>query len=361
MKNIYFTPGPSQLYPTFLKHLKNALDTDLGSISHRGEKFQEIFFLAQKNLRQLMNIPKDVHIFFLSSSLESMERIIENCVGRYSFHLVNGAFSKKFYDIAYELGKYTERIISKDGHGFDADHLSVPVKSEIICVTQNETSTGVQIPESYIHKLHQRFPKKLIAVDIVSSAPYPQIDYSKVDISFFSVQKGFGMPAGLGVLTVNERALEKAKYLTKKGINIGSFHSFPALLEKEIKGQTPETPNTIFIYLLGKICEDMLKKGIDKIRNETEQKAKMVYDFFDRHEVFHPFVKDKEFRSKTSIVIDTGVKTDVLHKELVKQGLILGRGYGDYKMSQIRIANFPVHSIGDFKTMLKAFDKLARS
>ena len=39
MKPIFFTPGPSQLYPTCQTHVEKAFEENIPSISHRGEKF----------------------------------------------------------------------------------------------------------------------------------------------------------------------------------------------------------------------------------------------------------------------------------------------------------------------------------
>src|SRR5690606_37779547 len=100
--------------------------------------------------------------------------------------------------------------LAENGEGFFVDEVEVPVLAELVCLTQNETSTGVSIPEDSIHRLVEKYPDKLFAVDAVSSCPYTRLDYSKLDCVFFSVQKCFGLPAGLGVMVVSERAMEVA-------------------------------------------------------------------------------------------------------------------------------------------------------
>jgi phosphoserine aminotransferase len=81
----------------------------------------------------------------------------------------------------------------------------------------------------------------LIVVDAVSSLPYPDFDFTKLDSVFFSVQKGFGLPAGLGVWIVNEKCIAKAEHLLSKGISIGSYHSIPGL--KATRRQTSDSGN----------------------------------------------------------------------------------------------------------------------
>lgn len=353
MKTIYFTPGPSQLYPTVKKHIKRALDLDIPSISHRGENFGKIYQNTQDMLRKLLKIPKTHRIFFLSSSLESMERIIENCVRKYSFHLVNGAFSQKFFNIAKSLGKKPVQVEVEYGEGFEFEKISIPPNTELICLTQNETSTGVSLPLPQIYQIKKKNTKAFIALDIVSSAPYARIDFKYIDSAFFSVQKGFGLPAGLGVLIIGQNLIEKARVLVKRGVSIGSYHSFLELSKNDEKFQTPETPNVLDIYLLGKVAEDLLRRGINKIRRETRQKARFLYNFFDKHSYYQPFVKNPLFRSETVIVVKTGKETKKVIEKLKKRGLIIGKGYGQFKEEQIRIANFPAHTLADMKKIVK--------
>lgn len=358
MKKIFFTPGPSQLYPTVKKHIKNALSADIPSISHRGESFQKIYQNTQNNLRKLLKIPQTHKIFFLSSALEGMERIIENCVEKSSFHLINGAFSKKFFDIARLLGKKPVKVEVEQGEGFEFEKITIPKNTELICLTQNETSTGVWLPLPQVYKIKKKYPKTSIALDIVSSVPYTKVDFNFIDCAFFSVQKGFGLPAGLGVLIVSQALIEKSKKLVKKGISIGSYHSFLELSKKDEKFQTPETPNVLNIYLLGKVTQDLLRIGINKIRQETRQKAQFLYAFFDKHPLYKPFVKNPLFRSETVIVVKTGKETKKVIARLKDKGLIVGKGYGQFKEKHIRIANFPAHNLRDMKKIVKTLQQM---
>ena len=266
--------------------------------------------------------------------------------------------------MAIEVKRKPEKVEVREGEGFDLRSIRMPKKTELIAITHNETSTGVSIPLQDIETLRKIYPKVLIAVDIVSSAPYVNLDFSQVDIAFFSVQKGFGLPAGMGVLIANERAMEKARFLKKKGVNIGSYHSFSSLLEKAENYQTPETPNVLGMYLLQKVTNDMLiyrsssraksrdLVGIDAIRAETDKKAKLIYNFFDRHPQYKPFVKDNRFRSKTTIAIDVKGDTKKILAKLEKKGLVVSSGYGKFKEDHIRIATFPAHETNNIKHLL---------
>ncbi|PWJ43900.1 aminotransferase class V-fold PLP-dependent enzyme [Sediminitomix flava] len=344
-KNYHLTPGPSELYFTVPDHIQMALKNNVASISHRSQAFKDIYAHTEKEVRKLLSIPEDYFMVFTSSANEIWERLLQNCTSESSFHLVNGSFSKKFYDFSTQLGRNAQKVEAPFGEGFKTDEIEFPSDVEMICLTQNETSSGVQLPVEEIYKVRERNQEALIVLDAVSAVPYVDLDLTKIDSLYFSVQKGMGLPAGLGVWVFNQRCVDKCNQLMEAGQKVGTYHSIPALLKQAENNMTPETPNVLNIYLLGKVAEDMNRRGVDMIRGEMDYKSTMTYGLLDRHPNFKPIVDNKDHRSKTVIV------TEVIGKEpsevidyLKKEGLIIGTGYGKYKANQVRIANFPTHS-----------------
>jgi phosphoserine aminotransferase len=348
---INFTPGPSQLYFTVEDHIRTAFKEGVPSLSHRSKKFEGFYNDVVDGLRELLNLPTGYQIYFTGSATEIWERLIQNLVEEKSFHLVNGSFSKRFFEIAQLAGKRPVKIEVSNGNGF-ADDISIPEDTELIAVTHNETSTGVSLPLDYIYNLRSKNTNALIAVDAVSSLPFPDFDYTQLDSVFFSVQKGFGLPAGLGVWMLNEKCLAKAERLLTKGISIGSYHALPSLKSHAIKNQTPETPNVLAIYVLSKVVADMIRRGISTIRRETEYKSTLLYQTLDAHRDINTFVTDKSFRSKTVIVANTGEHTEALTRKLLEKGMQPGDGYGTAKKTQLRFANFPTHSKEQFELLV---------
>ncbi len=345
MKHTYFTPGPAELYPTFSAHLQTALDEQIGSISHRSGRFRDIYKFTDEQLRTLLNIPPTHGIFFTGSASEVWERLLLNCVEHESFHLVNGSFSRKFYDYALALHKYAHVLEKPFGEGFDHGDIEIPEYAELVCLTHNETSAGVQMRPADMHKLKRKYPKKLFCVDMVSSAPYPDLDFTLIDSAFFSVQKAFGMPAGLGVWVASQTCLEKAERLGRyDSMTIGAHHTLPTLWKHYQTFETPATPNVLYIYLLGKIAEDFNRIGIETIRRQTEDKARMLYKFLDASDAYRPFIAPERHRSQTVIVANTERPSAQVIAQAKQAGMVVGSGYGTFKESQIRIANFPAVS-----------------
>ncbi len=150
---LFFTPGPSQLYPTIPQHLNNAMRENIGSISHRGKEFQMIFQETKERLSDVLNIPPNYEIFITSSATEIWERIIQNLISNNSHHFVNGSFSERFYDFttAYQL-KSTAQI-SDFSHEFG--EFNVPDEAELISITQNETSIGYSFNPEEIKNIRE--------------------------------------------------------------------------------------------------------------------------------------------------------------------------------------------------------------
>ncbi|MBI5635375.1 aminotransferase class V-fold PLP-dependent enzyme [Candidatus Micrarchaeota archaeon] len=235
--------------------------------------------------------------------------------------------------------------------------MSIPKDAELICFTHNETSTGVKTDFELIKQVKRENPDKLVAVDVVSSAPCVDIAFESADCVFFSVQKGFGLPAGLGVLVVSPQALEKTRQLAKNNTGAtGSYHSFASLEKSGDRLETPETPNVLALHLLGVSCAELNKKGREKIICETKEKAKKLYSFFDGENKFKCFVKKENWRSDTIVVLNTPYGSAKVIADLNTKGFVVGTGYGGFKEKQVRLSNFPAHSMAQVDELIKAFE-----
>jgi phosphoserine aminotransferase len=359
MQKKYFTPGPAELYPTVEKHYNDAFNMQLGSISHRSAQFRKIYQHTVEQLRILLNIPDTSGIFFLGSATEIWERIIQNTVEHESYHLVNGSFSSKFQDFSSQLHKFAHKFEKPFGEGFDYQEIEVPQYAELICCTANETSSGVQMRPQDIQKLKRSHRDKILAVDMVSSAPYPDLDLDLIDTAFFSVQKSFGMPAGLGVWIDNGKCLEKSFKINQNDGITGTYHNLPSLWKNFKTFETPETPNVMAIYVLGKVAEDMNNVGIANIRKQTEKKAELLYTFLEKSLQFEPFVKVKHHQSQTVVVANVkDISASSVIDKVKESGMIIGSGYGNFKSSQIRIANFPAVNLAEVEALIHEMKKI---
>jgi phosphoserine aminotransferase len=349
----FFTPGPSEPYPKLRSYLNDAIAQNIVSESHRSSAFKGIYQQTDAALRAIMHIPKEYQIVFMGSATEAMERVLQGVIKKRSHHFVYGAFSEKWFEIAQQLGKQPTAIKIAPGSHFKRSDLTVPEDTELICITQNETSVGATFPLSELQHVIEQAPKSLVAVDIVSSAPLVTVPWEKLDLVFFSVQKAFGLPAGLGVLILSPRAIKKARSLQKAGQSIGSYHSLVSLAEQAEESQTPATPNVLGIYLLGRVAQDMQQIGITNIINENRRRAELLYSTVDNSNYLESFIVIPEWRSTTVVVINIRGGNKLLHDQLFAHELLPGQGYGSFKEDHLRIANFPSIDVQAFMTLIE--------
>ncbi len=359
MQPIFFTAGPSQLHTQYLEFHTQAMALNIGSANHRGQMFRDIYAETDKQLRQLLKVPNTHQIYFTGSASEIWERLLLNTVEVYSHHLVNGSFSKRFYEYALSIGKIAKATTYMHGTGYVGETIELHEMTEMICTTTNETSSGVFMPSSALQSLKIQAPEALICSDLVSIAPINENDFTILDSVFFSVQKAFGMPPGLGVWIANNNCLEKNKTMQQYKINMGAHHTLEAFYNNYIKWETPSTPNVVAIYIIGKIAESFNTIGINNIRKDITTKAAMVYNFANASNHFKPLVTDATIQSPSVIVLQCKHKPSAEVISTLKQkNLHISSGYGTLKNEEIRIANFPTTTIAQMQLLLQELSTL---
>ncbi len=342
---ITLVPGPSQLSPQTEADIRNAIDEGIMSVSHRSGEFTKISKRCVTELRKYLSIPDDYRIFYFDSASSLWNSMIQNVVEKNSFHFVNGAFSGKAWEAAKLLNKNALADEVTWGTQHDFEKVEIQKETELITACYNETATGVKMLPEEVHVLRERNPDTILAVDIVSCAGAVPLTITDADVWYFSVQKCFGLPAGLGIGIIGPRAFERSQELTKRGTNLAGMWAWERLEETMIndKYQTPQTPNVLGIYLLGAQCERWnAAGGVEPVIEETLRKKKMLETWVHSQSALSMFVEDEVHRSNTVCVVSAPPKLIIQMRDTCKDaGIILGAGYGKIKSDTIRIANFP--------------------
>ncbi len=333
---ISFYPGPSRVYDKIPKYVKDAFKKGVLSMNHRSDEFGKISEQTISLLKDKLDIPEDYTIFYTSSATECWEIIAQSLISGRSYHIFNGAFGQKWHE-------YTKRIRSgARDYAFKKEETLNPAKyrfgdgAGVICVTQNETSNGTQITNEVIRQIKANNPSHLLAVDATSSMGGSVLDFKSAALWLASVQKCFGLPAGLALMVCSPDAIAKAKELDDRQY----YNSITFMNEMMAKWQTPYTPNVLNIYLLMRVLEDV--KHIADVEKKLEKRYREWIDYFSKHKTLNHLIGDPSLRSYTVIpVTTTPEKIGEIKTSAKKTGILLGEGYGDLKASTFRIANFP--------------------
>lgn len=330
-----FYPGPSKVYPQVADWAVEACRSGIVSMNHRSPEFMAVTESAIRGLHEKLALPAGYHVALVSSATECWEIVAQSLTERHSFHPYRGAFGKKWMEYAQRIKPVVDAQMP-----------------DVVCVVQNETSNGTQISMAALTQYKQDYPDAIVAVDAVSSMAGIVLDWPLADVWFASVQKCFGLPAGLAVLIYSPRALARAEAIGERN----HYNSLLFLHENFSNFQTPYTPNGLGIYFLAQVLKHM--PPIAEVDVVTKRRANDWYAFFEQDMAGSPFsllIDDAEQRSDTVIAV-TGSEADIKAvKAAAKQaGLLLGNGYGDWKNTTFRIANFPAISDEEIG-MLKRF------
>jgi phosphoserine aminotransferase len=349
---ISFYPGPSRVHDEIPTYVKDAFKKGIMSINHRSEGFVEISKRTIALLHEKLNIPKEYTVFFTSSATECWEIIAQSVVQEKSFHIYNGAFGQKWFD-------YSERLHpGAAAYSFSYNDKIDPKKVEIgqgygaICLTQNETSNGTQVTNAILRSLKKSSIDSLIAVDATSSMAGIKLDFNAADIWLASVQKCFGLPAGLGLLVCSPRAIQ----LTNTVAERSHYNSITFMSEMMAKWQTPFTPNVLGIYLLMRVLED--SGAINEVHERIVERYEHWNTFLEERKSIRHLVDTKAVRSYTVIPVTAppeviqSIKSTAKHK-----GFLLGEGYGAWKATTFRIANFPALKKKEIKALMSLLEK----
>lgn len=347
---ISFYPGPSRVYDDIPKYVKDAHGKGILSMNHRSGEFEAMMKKTVALLKRKLAIPNNYSIFFTSSATECWEIVAQSWVTNKSFHLYNGAFGQKWYDYTYRLKTGATAL------PFGRETVLNPGKAvfegseNVICITQNETSNGTQVSNEIIRSIREGSPEHIIAVDATSSLAGIKLDFSTADIWLASVQKCFGLPAGLGIMICSPAAIKKART-----INNTKFYNNVVLMDDMAqKWQTSYTPNVLGIYLLMRVMEKV--KPIAAVHQVIEKRYTDWMKVLKTQPALHHLIKNKEVHSLTVLPLQADQKTiEAIKKSAKRKGFLVGDGYGDLKLSTLRIANFPALKDSEVKSLMKFF------
>lgn len=339
-----FYPGPSKVHPEALGYIQEAFEQGIVSINHRSQRFEKLLEATFDVLHQKWGIPEDYTIYFVSSATEAWEIVIQSLVRNKSTHLFNGAFGKKWAHYAGALAESIEFRLDQSLAEI-AQQLG-PINGDTLCLVQSETSngTGQQIRRADF----QLADDALIAVDATSSMGGIELPWNEADVWLASVQKCMGIPAGMGILICSPKALERAKELNR----LTHYNDVLFLEENRRLFQTQMTPNVLGIYLVYRLTQQL--PALAETHRMTVEKMKRWTGFWDNQADFSYLIEKPELRLPTVLAL-TGnpEKIRQLHKICLEKGIELGKGYGTWKESSFRIANFPSHTVEDIETLIQ--------
>jgi aspartate aminotransferase-like enzyme len=347
-----FIPGPTEVVDEILQAMATPM------IGHRTTAYADLQGSCEAKLKQLLNTEGRV-LLFTSSSTGVMEGAIRNCVGKKVLNTINGEFSRRWFEIAKSCGVQAETVEAQPGQAITPEIVDAALAQggyDALCLTYNETSTGILSPVAEIAKLvRAKYPDVLILVDAVSCMAGVEIknDEWGLDVCLAGVQKCFGLPPGLAVTTVSARAMERAKTIPYRGY----YFDFIEMEKFAVRNNTPATPSISHLYALDKQMDRMFAEGLQNRYARHQAMAQHCRAWAKRHFAVYG---DERFASPTVThsTNTTGFDFSALNKELGKRGATISDGYGPFKGKTFRIGHMGDLTLADVTWLTAQIDEI---
>ena len=357
MSRVYnFSAGPAVLPEEVLREAQaemmdyNSTGMSVMEMSHRSKAFDQIIQEAEKDLRDLMNIPDNYKVLFLQgvASLQFAMIPMNLMKNKVADYIVTGQWAKKAWQEAQKYGK-ANKIASSEDKTFsyipDCSDLPISEDADYVYICENNTIYGTK------YKTLPNTKGKDLVADVSSCFLSEPVDVSKYAIIYGGVQKNIG-PAGMVIAIVRQDL-----------ITDDVLPGTPTMMKYKTHADANSlynTPNCYCIYICGKVFKWLKKQGgLEAMKEKNEKKAKILYDFLDESKLFHGTV-EKDSRSLMNVPFVTG-NADLdakFVKEAKEAGLENLKGHRSVGGMRASIYNaMPIEGVEALVDFMRKFEK----
>ena len=303
MSRVYnFSAGPAVLPEEVLQEAAAEMMDYKGSgmsvmeMSHRSKWFDDIIKDAEKDLRELMNIPDNYKVLFLQGGASQFfaEVPMNLMKNKKAGYIITGQWAKKAFAEAKIYGNAVELASSADetfSYIPDCSDLPITDDMDYVYICENNTIYGTKF-----HTLPNTKGKTLVA-DVSSCFLSEPVNVSDYGIIYGGVQKNIG-PAGMVISIIRDDL-----------ITDDVLPGTPTMMKFKTHadaGSLYNTPNCYCIYMCGKVFKWLKKMGgLEVMKQRNEEKAKLLYDFLDQSKLFKGTVVPED-RSLMNVPFITG-------------------------------------------------------
>jgi phosphoserine aminotransferase len=348
-----FSAGPAMLPAEVLSRAGDEMLDWRGSgmsvmeMSHRGPEFISIYEEAERDLRELLAIPKSYKILFLmgGATLQFAQVPMNLLRGKdKADYVVTGEWSKRAIKEARKFCDAAVAASSEDKNfTYAPKEWKVRPDAAYVHYCSNETIGGVEyhaVPQAEIP----------LVADASSHFLSRPIEVSKFALIYAGAQKNAG-PAGVTMVIVRE---DLTGQVTK---------GTPSVMDYKLQADADSmlnTPATYPLYICGLVFKWLKQQGgVAQIEKRNIAKAKLLYDHLDQSQFFRNPVA-KEDRSRMNIPFT--LKNAALDAEFLKgadaRGLVQLKGHRSVGGMRASIYNaMPLEGVQKLVEYMREFEK----
>ncbi|HEY3784744.1 MAG TPA: aminotransferase class V-fold PLP-dependent enzyme [Steroidobacteraceae bacterium] len=350
-RNFLFVPGPTNVPDRILRAMGVPME------DHRSPTFPELTFACLSGLKPVFKTVTGTPFLFPSSGTGCWEAALTNCLNPGDKVLAArfGQFSHLWIDMCQRLGYEVEILETPWGEGAPVERCLAALsadkqrKIKAVLVCQNETATGVTSDVAAVRRaLDEAKHPALLFVDSVSALV--SIDFRMdewgVDVCVSGSQKGFMLPAGMGITCVSQKALEASKSAKSPRC----YFDYADMVSANATGYFPYTPSVPMMYGLRESLALIAEEGLETIFKRHSYLAAGV-----RAAVFNGWklklcASEPKWYSDTvsAVMVPEGVNAaEVIARAFKRYNLALGAG-----LSRVAGKLFRIGHLGDLNELM---------
>jgi phosphoserine aminotransferase len=349
-----FSAGPAIMPEEVLKQAQaellnfNKSGMSIMEMSHRGKDYSAVHQEAKENLKQLLKIPDNYSILFMTGGASAQFSLIPmNLLGEdeTADYINAGSWGTKAVKAAKKLGSIN--VIADTSKEIptcmpENNTLTFSDNAAYVHITSNETIAGTQVKE---------FPKTsapLIA-DMSSDILSRPLDISQFGMIYAGAQKNLA-PAGVTLVIIRNDLAEKSPE------TLPDLFQYKHIMEND---SLSNTAPTFPIYMIMLVTRWLLEKGgIQGIQKQNDEKATKLYAAIDESD-FYKGTALPQHRSPMNVTFrlpTEGLEAQFI-KEAAEQNMTSLKGHRSVGGIRASIYNaFPPEGVDALIAFMKKFE-----
>ena len=353
MQKKLFIPGPVDVREDVLAQMTKPI------IGHRTKAASDLQRNISEKLQKIFYANNQI-ILSTSSGTAMMEGAIRSFTKKRAAVFSNGFFGNLWYQMALHNNLEADLFNSEKGEAITAEMVEKVLSSgkyDLITITHNETSSGITNPLEELSRVINNYPEVIWCVDGVSSVGGIKLEIDKlgIDVCIVSSQKCLGLPPGMAIASVSEKAIERARQVEFRGYYLDFLELYETI--KRTDYQYISTPAIPMMFAMDYQLDRILDEGLENRFERHRELGNMVRSWAKKH--FKLYAKGSCASNTVTTIKNTlDLDIDLLNKKLGERGFQISNGYGELKDKTFRIGHMADCREEDLQELLDTLDEL---
>lgn len=361
-RKLLMIPGPIEFEPAVLQAM------GMATTSHVAPDFIEVFGNSLELMREVWKSPKGQPFIVAGTGTLAMDMAAANLIeaGDNVLVISSGYFGKRFRDILNCYGANTTLLEAPLGENVLLEIIEHELQTKqykALTITHVDTSTGIMVDPKPIAHLAKKY-NTLSIVDGVCSVAGEDLQQDEwgLDVVLTASQKAIGVPPGLALLMVSEKAMQVWKNRKTAVPNYyADWNNWLPIMRayEERKPSYFGTPAVNLVVALEMSLKIICNEGMDKRIKRHQSLAEAFRSALAALNLtILPKTTAIAANTLTAVYYPEGINGTALNAKMSDSNVIIAGGLlPDIKASYFRIGHMGSVSANDLLAVLGALER----